>query len=141
MPHIAARFYQVVTNAINGLVAMPDAGPPKPTANRQLGGLRMWPVKGFDEFWVYYLARSDSVIVRILHSKRDIGSILEDQDVRNHSGLLPHLLPLPAQRMTFRGGAPHRIYAPIQPRSRPWRQRSKASTDPTADRKRQDTRP
>lgn len=61
---------------------MPEAGPPRPTANRQLAGLRMWPVKGFDDFWVYYLARSNAlIVVRILHSKRDIGLIMEDQAV------------------------------------------------------------
>lgn len=82
LPHIASRFYQAVTAAIDGLLAMPEAGPPKPTVNRELVGLRTWPVTGFDEFWVYYLTRSDNVIVvRILHSKRDIGSILADQAV------------------------------------------------------------
>jgi hypothetical protein len=39
-------------------------------------------VKGFDEFWVYYLVRAELLtVVRVLHSKQDIGTILEKQDL------------------------------------------------------------
>jgi hypothetical protein len=48
----------------------------------QLGGLRTWPVKGFDEFPIYYLVRPELLtIVRILHRKRDTGAIREQQRV------------------------------------------------------------
>jgi hypothetical protein len=54
--------------------------------NSRLAGLRTWPVKGFDEFRVYYLTQPDLVaIIRILHDKRDIGSILERQTVEDPS--------------------------------------------------------
>jgi len=40
------------------------------------------PVKGFDEFRIYYLLRRDAfVVVRVLHGKRDIGAILEKQTI------------------------------------------------------------
>jgi plasmid stabilization system protein ParE len=37
-------------------------------------------VKGFDEFRIYYLLRRDTlIVVRVLHSKRDVAAILEKQ--------------------------------------------------------------
>jgi toxin ParE1/3/4 len=47
-----------------------------------LPGLRTWPIQGFDELRVYYLVRDDFLtVVRVLHGRRDIGSILENQCV------------------------------------------------------------
>jgi toxin ParE1/3/4 len=83
LPHIARRFHTSVLAAIDALIAMPDAGPPRPTVNPALAGLRAWPVKGFDAFWIYYLAGPERLtVVRILHGKRDIGTILEGQEVQ-----------------------------------------------------------
>jgi toxin ParE1/3/4 len=82
LPDIARRFHAAAMDAIDALLAMPEAGPPKATGNAQLVGLRMWGVKGFDEFWVYYLVRTELLtVVRVLHSKRDVGTILERQDL------------------------------------------------------------
>jgi plasmid stabilization system protein ParE len=79
---IARRFHTAALDAIDSLLAMPDAGPPRATSNPRLAGMCMWPVKGFDEFWVYYVARGDAVtVVPVLHSKRDAGTILEGEDV------------------------------------------------------------
>jgi toxin ParE1/3/4 len=66
---------------------MPLGGAPKASANPQLGGLRTWPVKGFDEFRIYYLLQSDLlIVVRVLHDKRDIDSLLAAQDVQEPGG-------------------------------------------------------
>ena len=83
LPHIARRFHGAVLDAIDALLAMPEAGPPKAiSSNPRLAGLRTWPVKAFDEFRIYYLVRPELLtVVRVLHSKRDIGSILDTQDV------------------------------------------------------------
>jgi plasmid stabilization system protein ParE len=82
LPHIAERFHGAVMDAIDRICDMPEAGPQRPTRNRRLAGLRAWPVKGFDEFWIYYLVRRDVLtIARVLHSKRDVASILRDQAV------------------------------------------------------------
>ncbi len=82
LPDIARRFHAAVLDAIDALLAMPEAGPAKHSGNARLTGLRSWHVKGFDEFRVYYLARSELItIVRILHSKRDTGSILAKQEL------------------------------------------------------------
>ena len=79
LPHIARRFHAAVMDAIDKLAAMPAAGPPKQTGNPRLDGLRMWPIKGFAEFWVYYLETPEQVtVIRLLHSKRDIGTVLDE---------------------------------------------------------------
>jgi plasmid stabilization system protein ParE len=82
LPDIARRFRAAVLDAIDALLEMPEAGPPKDTGNPRLSGLRSWHVKGFDEFRVYYLANPALlIIVRILHSKRDTGAILTRQEL------------------------------------------------------------
>jgi toxin ParE1/3/4 len=82
LPDIARRFYAAVLDAIDALAAMPGAGSLKPTSNALLAGLRSWPVKEFDAFRVYYLLRDDVlIVVRVLHGKRDIGTILEAEDL------------------------------------------------------------
>jgi toxin ParE1/3/4 len=84
LPDIARRFRTATNEAVDALVAMPAAGAPRRIDNPRLTGLRSWPVKGFDEFRVYYLTQPELLtVIRILHSKRDIGAILEGQDVED----------------------------------------------------------
>ena len=79
---VAERFLVAVNEAIDAVVAMPDAGAPKHFENPQLEGLRTWPIKGFDEFRVYYITNPKTIIVvRILHGKRDVQSIMDEQGV------------------------------------------------------------
>ncbi len=79
---IARRFSAASVKAIAALMLTPEAGPPKPVANPQLVELRTWPIKGFDEFRIYYLLRPGMVIIlRILHSKRNTDAIIEGQGV------------------------------------------------------------
>ncbi len=60
----------------------PGAGPPKFFDNPLLAGLRSWSVKGFDDFHVYYLVQAETLtIVRVLHGKRDLGTILGSQEL------------------------------------------------------------
>ena len=82
LPDIARRFHAAVLDAIGALLATPGAGPSRFIANPRLAGLRSWSVKGFDEFRVYYLAHAEVLtVVRVLHGKRDIGTILGGQDL------------------------------------------------------------
>jgi toxin ParE1/3/4 len=82
LPDVAERFLLAVKHAIDATIATPDAGAPKHLDNPHLAGLRTWPIQGFDELRVYYLVRDDFLtVVRVLHGRRDIGSILENQRV------------------------------------------------------------
>jgi toxin ParE1/3/4 len=81
---IADRFKFASSGAISAVMQTPDAGAPKAVSNPQLVGLRTWPLRGFDDFRVYYLLRSDLlIVVRILHGKRDIGKILQGQTLED----------------------------------------------------------
>ena len=78
---VADRFLDAVNDAVDAVVKMPDAGAPKHFENPHLKGLRTWPVKGFDDFRIYYLTSDDLLmVVRVLHGKRDVQSILDGQD-------------------------------------------------------------
>ena len=80
VPDVARRFRHSVELSINSLLLRPQAGAPKSVRNARLAGLRSWSVGGFDEFHVYYLTRDEViVVVRALHDKRDVGSILDKQ--------------------------------------------------------------
>ncbi len=65
---------------IHAAIKAPKAGAPRHTGNPALVGLRVWPVKGFDEFRVYYVIGEDVFrVVRVLHGRRDIDAILGEQ--------------------------------------------------------------
>jgi toxin ParE1/3/4 len=80
LPDIARCFCLAVKSSVDDLLLAPQAGAPKAVANVELEGLRTWPVKGFDEFRIYYLVEDDLIkVLRILHGRRDIASILEGE--------------------------------------------------------------
>jgi toxin ParE1/3/4 len=82
LPHVADRFQLAVNAAMVAAVRHANGGAPRPFRNPALSGLRTWSVKGFDQFRIYYLARHNRLmVVRVLHGKRDIGAILEQQTI------------------------------------------------------------
>jgi len=84
LPDVAKRFRSAVESSIELTLSRPKAGAPKHVRNPVLRDLRSWPVKGFDEFRIYYLLGRDKfTVVRILHGKRDIGAILEEQTIED----------------------------------------------------------
>ena len=87
LPDIAGRFRLAVKSGVDELQSSPQAGSPKLVANSALKGLRTWSVRGFDEFRIYYLVQDDLIkVLRILHGRRDIASILENETVDQASG-------------------------------------------------------
>jgi toxin ParE1/3/4 len=82
LPHVADHFQLAVSNAIRVAMKRPRAGSPQRLHNPALAGLRTWAVKGFDQFRIYYVASEDTLkVVRVLHSKRDISTILEKHEI------------------------------------------------------------
>jgi toxin ParE1/3/4 len=79
-PQVAQRFFSAVRRTIEGITRMPQGGAPKRLSREALRGLRSWPVKGFEDLRVYYLAHEGGVrVVRVLHGKRDVKKILEKE--------------------------------------------------------------
>jgi plasmid stabilization system protein ParE len=82
LTEVGDRFVAAVDVAIEAALTTPKVGAPKHVRNPQLTGLRSWSVQGFDEFHVYYLIRDDVfIVVRVLHDKRDVLSILGKQSI------------------------------------------------------------
>ena len=83
VPAIAVRFSDAVAESIKAVIAMPLSGAPKPISDSRLACLRTWPVKGFDEFRIYYVVQPKLLtVVRVLHDKRDTDALLRRQVVR-----------------------------------------------------------
>ena len=81
-PVAAFRFLDAVEDSVEQLRRMPEIGAPKMLSNAALTGLRVWPVKGFEEIGIYYTVRDEILkVVRLLHGKRDIKRILQREPV------------------------------------------------------------
>ena len=56
---------------------MPEIGALCDFHNPKLGGIRMWPIRGFEKHIIYYRARESGILViRVLHGARDAEKIL-----------------------------------------------------------------
>jgi toxin ParE1/3/4 len=58
---------------------MPEIGSRRRFNNPALLNVRVWPVKGFDKYRIYYRPLGDRIeILRILHAARDSDAIFDD---------------------------------------------------------------
>ena len=79
-PAVAQRFLAAVQAAISKICQRPGIGAPKLLENPRLAGLRSWPVPGFTAIRIYYLVAGRNLrVIRILHGKRDINRMLENE--------------------------------------------------------------
>ena len=79
-PKVAERFLSAVRRTMETIIRTPQGGAPKRLSREALQGVRSWPVKGFADVRVYYLAHEGGIrVVRVLHGKRDINGILEKE--------------------------------------------------------------
>jgi toxin ParE1/3/4 len=78
---LVIRFLLALDQATEFIRRNPEAGSPRHFRNPRLKGLRSWPVLGFEDVRLYYLRREEKTIriVRILHGKRDVARILEQE--------------------------------------------------------------
>lgn len=79
----AERFMKAVRAAV-GQVCKRLGLVPITLKNPVLSGLRSWPVAGFPAIRVYYLVSEKLVrVVRVLHGKRDLSAVLENEPPDN----------------------------------------------------------
>lgn len=77
---MAQRFLAAVQAAISKICQRPGIGAPKLIDNPKLTGLRSWSVAGFPSIRIYYLVAGNNLrVIRILHGKRDINPMLENE--------------------------------------------------------------
>jgi toxin ParE1/3/4 len=79
-PVVAQRFLAAVQAAVGKICQRPGIGAPKLIENPKLAGLRSSPVAGFPSIRIYYLVAGNNLrVIRILHGKRDINPMLENE--------------------------------------------------------------
>ena len=84
----AEQFADAFTETARGLVAMPYMGSPRDFADVPIRELRMFPVKNFKMYLIWYhpLASADGIeVVRVLHHKRDAQTLLADDETTDDS--------------------------------------------------------
>ena len=77
----AVRFYEATFRAFDVLQTNPHIGPAREFENSQLKDIRVWFVRGFEKYLIFYRAADELVeILRVLHSSRDIDGILSGEE-------------------------------------------------------------
>lgn len=78
LPEVAVRFRDSVRRTVQRLLQRPLVGPRYASSNPKLQNLRSWPVVGFEAIRIYYILNDDTMsVIRILHGKRDVKTILD----------------------------------------------------------------
>lgn len=73
----AQRFLDAIQITFETLAKMPKLGALCAFRNPALRRLRRWPVKGFENWLIFYLPNRDGVeIVHLIHGARDIETLL-----------------------------------------------------------------
>jgi toxin ParE1/3/4 len=71
------RFFDAAEDAFQRLSSMPLMGGSWDSPNPRLSGIRWWPIRGFENYIVFYRALSDGIaLVRVLHGGRSIEKLL-----------------------------------------------------------------
>jgi len=78
-PAAAERFFDAAEEAFQRLAEMPNLGRRWISASPHLGDVRVRIIHGFPNYLVFYRRIEDGIeILRVLHSARDIETILEN---------------------------------------------------------------
>jgi toxin ParE1/3/4 len=74
----SVRFLKAAESTFKRLARSPSLGSSWETSNSSYVGLRVWPIKGFENHLVFFRRLDDGIeIVRVLHAARDIESVFE----------------------------------------------------------------
>ena len=78
---VALRFFKAVGNTCDTIAEMPGMGSPRTFKNSHLKGVRMWAVKGFPKYLIFYLTTDEDItVLRVLHGARNIEHIFSDTE-------------------------------------------------------------
>ena len=77
-PEAASRFVPALEATCTQLVALPDMGSVRTLRRKDLKGVRIMPVTGFESYLSFYVAVGTSMtVLRILHATRDFPTIFK----------------------------------------------------------------
>lgn len=68
----ACAYLDALETTLNDIAQNPHIGSMKTMSKDLLSGVRMWPVKRFKRFLVFYINREESIdVIRIIHASQD----------------------------------------------------------------------
>lgn len=75
---VARRFVDAARSTLKDLAAMPRVGSLKQFDDPRLAEVRSWPIRGFPNHLIYYVALPDGIdVLGIMHGAQDVDSRLE----------------------------------------------------------------
>lgn len=78
-PEAALRYLAAVEQTLDVISSNPHIGAFYGSGNPRLQELRVWNVRGFEKYLIFYRASPDAVeLIRVLHGSRDIPAILDE---------------------------------------------------------------
>jgi len=76
-PDLGLRFFQAAEETFRQLAETSGLGSPVESSNSRVATLRVWPVRGFENWLIFYRPIRDGIsVARVLHGARDIERIL-----------------------------------------------------------------
>lgn len=73
---VARRFLQSANSSLQALAKMPEMGPSRTFRDPRFAGVRMWPVRGFERYLIFYRPIENGIeLLRVLHGARDIARL------------------------------------------------------------------
>ena len=77
---LAERFFTAVNETCALLAKQPRIGVPYDSGISELLGLRRIPVKGFENYLIFYLPHSGGIeVIRVMHGARDIEDLFKGE--------------------------------------------------------------
>lgn len=69
---VAERFLNNLMSSCNALAQMPNMAPTCGFKRAELKNVRRWPVKGFENWLIYYQPKGDGIeVLHVVHGARD----------------------------------------------------------------------
>ena len=76
----ALRFIDAAESAIEFLFGHPMVGIARPNIDPQIPDLRIWPIRGFENFLVIYtVSDRETETLRVIHAARDLTAAIQDE--------------------------------------------------------------
>jgi toxin ParE1/3/4 len=73
---VARRFLRSANSAFEELAQMPQIGASRTFRNPRFAAVRMWPIRGFERFLVFYRPVKGGIeVLRVVHGARDIETV------------------------------------------------------------------
>jgi len=75
---LARRFRTAATESFRELAKLPSMGSPRKVRKPEFLGVRMWRVRGFESYLIFYMPRKDGIDVeRVVHASQDYQRVLK----------------------------------------------------------------